>query len=128
MTGVRRLGAAITCFLRPGGCERFKADVHGAIALLALGAFAYNGLAFLGRRRRHLAGNALIYAALVSFELEHVHHHQEAADAIRIAVDGRGERPLTVSGVGLRPAGTPRRGNPAVSRKVSAQPARSMSS
>lgn len=67
----------MTRFLRSGECERVKADVHAALGLLALGAFVYNAGAFCLRRKSHLAVNAVVYGALIAFELSHVAHHQE---------------------------------------------------
>jgi hypothetical protein len=46
---------------------------------MALGVAAlcgiYNAAAWLSRRERHLAVNAVLYAALVVFERRHVAHH-----------------------------------------------------
>ena len=36
---------------------------------------AYNAAAWLSRRERHLAINAVLYAALIAFEQQHVSHH-----------------------------------------------------
>jgi hypothetical protein len=35
----------------------------------------YNAAAWLARRERHLAVNALLYAALTAWEQQHVAHH-----------------------------------------------------
>ena len=62
-------------FLHCGHCEPFKAGVHAT----ALGLFfvmgAYNVAAWLSRRERHLAINAVVYAALTAWEQRHVAHH-----------------------------------------------------
>jgi hypothetical protein len=62
-------------FLHCGHCEPFKAGVHAT----ALGLFfvmgAYNVAAWLSRRERHLAINAVVYAALTAWEQQHVAHH-----------------------------------------------------
>ena len=61
--------------LKCGNCEELKLGVHA----LALGVAAlcgvYNAAAWLSRRERHLAVNAVMYAALVAFEQRHVLHH-----------------------------------------------------
>jgi hypothetical protein len=62
-------------FLHCGQCEPFKAGVHAT----ALGLFfvmgAYNVAAWLSRRERHLAINAVVYAALTAWEQQQVAHH-----------------------------------------------------
>jgi hypothetical protein len=64
--------------LQKGSCEPFKAVVHGA----SLGLFAimglYNAAAWINRRERHLAVNALIYGLGVAWERRLVAHHIEA--------------------------------------------------
>ena len=64
--------------LYSGHCELFKAAVHG----LALGTAAlcvgYNLAAWLCRRERHLAINAVVYGAAVLWEREHIRHHWTA--------------------------------------------------
>ena len=61
--------------LNKGSCEPLKAGVHAA----ALGLFAimglYNAAAWLVRRQRHLAVNAVVYSTLTVFEQKHVAHH-----------------------------------------------------
>jgi hypothetical protein len=61
--------------LKQGSCEPFKAIVHGA----ALGLFAlmglYNAAAWINRRERHLAVNAVIYGLGVAWERRLVAHH-----------------------------------------------------
>jgi hypothetical protein len=61
--------------LKQGSCEPFKAIVHGA----ALGLFAlmglYNAAAWINRRERHLAVNAVIYGLGVAWERRMVAHH-----------------------------------------------------
>jgi hypothetical protein len=72
--------------LKQGSCEPFKAVVHGA----SLGLFAimglYNAAAWINRRERHLAVNALIYALGVAWERRLVAHH---IDACRAAPAGK---------------------------------------
>ena len=64
--------------LHCGSCETLKAGVHAT----ALGLFAvmglYNAAAWLCRRERHLAVNAILYAALTAWEQQHVAHHLAA--------------------------------------------------
>ena len=61
--------------LKHGSCEPFKAAVHGA----SLGLFAlmglYNAAAWINRRERHLAVNALIYGFGVAWEQRLVARH-----------------------------------------------------
>ena len=63
--------------LKCGNCEELKLGVHG----LALGVAAlcglYNAAAWLSRRERHLAVNAVLYSAWIVFEQRHVAHHFE---------------------------------------------------
>lgn len=64
--------------LKCGSCETLKAGVHAT----ALGLFAvmalYNAAAWLCRRQRHLAVNAVLYGALTAWEQNHVAHHLAA--------------------------------------------------
>ena len=64
--------------LKRGSCEPFKAVVHSA----SLGLFAimglYNAAAWVNRRERHLAVNAVIYALGVAWERRLVAHHIDA--------------------------------------------------
>jgi hypothetical protein len=61
--------------LKKGSCEPFKAACHGA----SLGLFAimglYNAAAWINRRERHLAVNAVIYGLGVAWERRLVAHH-----------------------------------------------------
>jgi len=61
--------------LKCGSCEELKAGVHatalGLVALMSL----YNAAAWLARRQRHLAFNAVMYAVLTAWEQQHVAHH-----------------------------------------------------
>jgi hypothetical protein len=65
----------VSGMLDSGRCELFKAGVHGLmLATVALCA-AYNAAAWLKRRERHLAINAVVYSAAVWWERAHVLHH-----------------------------------------------------
>jgi hypothetical protein len=58
-----------------GQCEPLKAVVHGvAFGLTALMG-AYNAAAWLRRRQRHLAINAVIYLTAMIWEQRHVANH-----------------------------------------------------
>jgi hypothetical protein len=58
-----------------GSCEELKLGVHasalGLVAIMGL----YNAAAWLSRRERHLAVNAVLYAVLTAWEQQHVMHH-----------------------------------------------------
>lgn len=64
--------------LQCGTCERLKAGTHAIALVTAATCAAYNLSAWLVRRQRHLAVNAVVYAAAVMWELEHVRHHMES--------------------------------------------------
>ena len=61
--------------LKCGSCEELKAGVHatalGLVAVMGL----YNAAAWLARRQRHLAFNAVMYAVLAAWEHQHVARH-----------------------------------------------------
>lgn len=61
--------------LKCGNCEELKLGVHAMALALAALCGAYNTAAWLSRRERHLAINAMLYAALIAFEHQHVTHH-----------------------------------------------------
>ncbi len=61
--------------LQCGNCEPLKAGFHAtALGLCAIMGL-YNAAAWLSRRQRHLAVNAVVYAALSIWEQQHVAHH-----------------------------------------------------
>ena len=62
-------------FLHCGNCEPLKAGVHATAFGLFCVMGAYNVAAWLRRRERHLAVNAIVYAALTAWEQRHVAHH-----------------------------------------------------
>jgi hypothetical protein len=62
--------------LYPGSCEPLKAAIHGIALSLAAVMGAYNAAAWLRRRQRHLAVNAVIYIAAVVWEQRHVAQHR----------------------------------------------------
>lgn len=61
--------------LNSGSCEAFKTGVHATALGLAVVMGAYNAAAWLRRRQPHLAVNAVLYAALATWEQRHVAHH-----------------------------------------------------
>jgi len=61
--------------LKCGNCEELKLGVHAMALGLAALCGAYNAAAWLSRREKHLAVNAMLYAALIAFEHQHVTHH-----------------------------------------------------
>lgn len=61
--------------LECGSCEALKLGVHATTLGLAVMMGAYNAAAWLRRREQHLAVNAVLYAALIAWEREHVAHH-----------------------------------------------------
>ena len=61
--------------LKCGNCEELKLGVHGTALALAVVMGAYNTAAWLLRRERHLAINAVMYSALTAWEIQHVAHH-----------------------------------------------------
>ena len=69
--------------LKHGSCEPFKAVVHGA----SMGLFAlmglYNAAAWINRRERHLAVNALIYGLGVAWEHRLVARHLATCREVR---------------------------------------------
>jgi hypothetical protein len=72
--------------LDPGRCEPLKAAVHGVLLATASVCAAYNAAAWLKRRQRHLAINAVIYSAAVWWEASHIVHHLAACDRKRPAL------------------------------------------
>jgi hypothetical protein len=70
----------VTDLLDHGNCEPLKAAVHGVVLTLAAVCAAYNTAAWLKRRQRHLAINAVFYATAVWLERCHVQHHLAACE------------------------------------------------
>lgn len=64
--------------LEHGNCEPFKAGVHAMGLVLAGLCAAYNAAAWLKRRQRHLAVNAIVYGMAVWLERCHVKEHLAA--------------------------------------------------
>lgn len=66
-------------FCESGRYEPFKTAWHGLLLLGALGAAAYNVVAWLRRRERHLAMNVGIYLSWALLEYQQIARHCEAA-------------------------------------------------
>lgn len=66
--------------LESGRCEPLKAAVHGVLFATVAVCAVYNGAAWLRRRQRHLAINAVIYSAAMVWERCHIAHHLSACD------------------------------------------------
>jgi hypothetical protein len=73
--------------LESGRCEPLKAVVHGVLLTTMAVCAAYNSAAWLRRRQKHLAINAIIYGAAVWWERCHVVHHLAACSVIPAASD-----------------------------------------
>ena len=72
--------------LDSGRCEPMKAAVHGVLLVTAAVCAAYNTAAWLKRRQRHLAVNAIVYTAAVFWERCHIQHHLAACDGSDAAI------------------------------------------
>ena len=65
----------VSDMLNVGRCEPMKAAVHCVLLVTVTVCAAYNAAAWLKRRQKHLAVNALIYGAAIWWERAHVLHH-----------------------------------------------------
>lgn len=65
----------VQSFCRSGEQEEFKGAVHAAAGVLALAMAAYNATAWCYRHQSHLGANAIIYGAVVAWELKQTMHH-----------------------------------------------------
>jgi hypothetical protein len=83
-------------FLHCGHCEPLKAGVHATALGLFVVMGAYNVAAWLSRRERHLAINAVVYAALTAWEQQHVAHHLAELRATAPAAPAAPEPALTL--------------------------------
>ncbi len=73
----------VSDMLNVGRCEPLKAAVHGLMFATAAVCAAYNTAAWLKRRQRHLAINAVIYTAALWWERTHIMHHLEECPDVR---------------------------------------------
>jgi hypothetical protein len=71
--------------LDSGTFEGMKAGVHGAALGLAAVMCLYNAAAWLQRRERHLAINAIVYGSAIILERQHVAHHRATLHRLAIA-------------------------------------------
>jgi hypothetical protein len=71
--------------LDSGTFEGVKAGVHGAALGLAAVMCLYNAAAWLQRRERHLAINAILYGSAIIVERKHVEHHRATLRRLAIA-------------------------------------------
>jgi hypothetical protein len=61
--------------LNNGECEPAKAAVHAVLMATVALCAAYNTAAWVKRRQKHLAVNAVLYTAAVWWERCHIVHH-----------------------------------------------------
>ena len=73
--------------LKHGSCEPFKAGVHAASLGLCAVMALYNAAAWINRRERHLAVNALIYGFGVAWEQRLVARHLATCREARRSAD-----------------------------------------
>ena len=73
----------VSNLLNSGSCEPMKAAVHGVLMATVALCAAYNTAAWLKRRQRHLAVNAIVYTAAVWWERCHIVHHLRACEPIQ---------------------------------------------
>jgi hypothetical protein len=71
--------------LDSGTFEGAKAGVHGAALGLAAVMCLYNAAAWLQRRERHLAINAIVYGSAIILERKHVAHHRATLHRLALA-------------------------------------------
>jgi hypothetical protein len=69
--------------LQCGECEPLKASVHASALALAAVMGLYNAAAWLSRRDKHLAINAVLYTVLAVWEQKHVAHHVRVIKRVR---------------------------------------------
>ena len=65
-----------------GSCEPLKAAVHGVLMTTVAVCAAYNTAAWLKRRQRHLATNAVVYTLATIWERAHVVHHLSECEQV----------------------------------------------
>lgn len=65
----------VQSFCRSGEQEEVKGAVHAAAGTLALVMAAYNATAWCYRHQAHLGANAVIYAAVVGWEIRQTLRH-----------------------------------------------------
>jgi hypothetical protein len=90
----------VSDMLDVGRCEPLKAVVHGVLLVTVSVCAAYNAAAWLKRRQRHLAINAVIYGVAVWWERNHVLQHLVCVPRERTALAG----PVGINQPAARPA------------------------
>jgi hypothetical protein len=65
----------IAYLLTDGQCEPLKAAVHGVLLATVAVCAAYNAAAWVRRRQRHLAVNAVVYGLAIIWERVRVRDH-----------------------------------------------------
>lgn len=70
--------------LQSDTCEGLKLGVHGVTLGLVTLMCLYNAAAWLQRRQRHLAINALTYGGAIILEQQHVAHHWRALCRLQV--------------------------------------------
>jgi hypothetical protein len=81
----------VSNMLDNGRCEPLKAAVHGVLFATVSLCAAYNTAAWLKRRQRHLAVNAIIYISAAWWERCHIIHHLEPCHQrheVRVETEG----------------------------------------
>jgi hypothetical protein len=81
----------VSDMLDVGQCEPLKAAVHGVLLATVAVCAAYNAAAWLKRRQRHLAFNAVVYGLAVWWEHSHVRHHLVACPQETTTLPGASE-------------------------------------
>jgi hypothetical protein len=71
--------------LQCGECETLKAGVHASALVLSAVMGLYNAAAWISRRDKHLAMNAVLYTVLAAWEQKHVAHHVKLLKRVRTA-------------------------------------------
>ena len=82
--------------LQCGNCEELKLGIHATTLGLAALCGLYNAAAWLSRRERHLAINAVMYTALIVVEQRHVAHHIATLRRAAAAGDAAPTQPVLV--------------------------------
>ena len=83
--------------LDSGTFEGVKAGVHGAALGLAAVMCLYNAAAWLQRRERHLAINAIVYGSAIILEREHFLHHRATVQRLALAAAASAAATLAVA-------------------------------
>ena len=83
--------------LDSGTFEGVKAGVHGAALGLAALMCLYNAAAWLQRRERHLAINAIVYGSAIILERQHVAHHRATLQRLALAAAAAEAAAVTIA-------------------------------